>query len=454
LQRLYAEPNPIPPEQPCVELLTIHAAKGLEWDVVLVPALERSPNISRGRLLTWAELTPSSPSGHDSDSEMETPAAIMLAPIAAKGEEIDALTRWLKELAKEREAAERKRLVYVAATRAREELHLFAAPDVSMYGNIAVRWDSLLKSAWPAAETHIPAKTGGAISPERTNSANAGPEPIVLEELAAVAAVIPFNQGSGDGTATDIPRALPETAPQASQPIMQRLPLSFDPAARFHAARSQRFTYAEHDGAPSPVEFARPEGSLAARSLGNVVHGFLELLTARMAAGASAASLLAEIPSWGPRITAVLRADGLDPATVARLARETRAALENTLRDRDGLWLLAPHSGAAAELALTVSTTRIETIRVDRIFFAGPEPHTPARSPEEAALWVVDYKTADHGHTGLDEFLVKQRTTYAPQLETYARILALAQSMPASHMRLALYYPTIPRLIWWKPSST
>src|ERR1039457_416451 len=146
LQGLYAEPASTPVDVPSVELLTIHRAKGLEWDLVLVPALERSPAISRGRLLTWSELEDADPS----DSIGAAP--ILMAPIAAKGEEVDTLTTWIKEIHKRREAAERKRLFYVASTRAREELHIFAAPDLTSRGDLNSRWASLLKSVWDAAK--------------------------------------------------------------------------------------------------------------------------------------------------------------------------------------------------------------------------------------------------------------------------------------------------------------
>jgi ATP-dependent exoDNAse (exonuclease V) beta subunit len=412
LQKLYAEPSPVPTGTPFVELLTIHKAKGLEWDVVVVPSLERGPGRSSPRLLTWSELEPP-------ESDGDTAAHLMLAPIAAKGENIDPLTRWLNGIHRAREAAERKRLFYVACTRARQELHLFAAPQLTSSGEIHPRYDSLLEAAWPAAQPHFAA------------AVEKPAEPFVLDIAAS---------------------AIP------SHSNLQRLPLAYDPAARFAAARVHTLPYGDPDSdtASSQASFSRPEGSFAARSFGNVVHAALEILADRMASGDSPVALLAELPSWAPRIAALLRADGLAQATVNRLARDTRIALENVLRDPDGLWLLAPNSCAASECALTAwpapqssDSSRSVSIRIDRIFRAGPEAHAPG----EDVLWIVDYKTSAHGPSGLDDFLAAQRATYAPQLETYARILTQlphAPDRPApKEVRLALYYPTLPRLLWW-----
>jgi ATP-dependent exoDNAse (exonuclease V) beta subunit len=430
LEKLYAEPEVFPVGTPFVELLTIHKAKGLEWDVVFVPALERPPAIGSARLLAWSEIG-SPESGEDA-------AHIMLAPIRGVGEEPEPLNAWLYRLQKAREAAEEKRLFYVACTRAREELHLFAAPAISVKGKPSPGRDSLLKAALPAAQQHI-ARVLGAISTfdsedeagdgEPTSGYTPPPEPLVLDLAAAT-----------DGYHETI----------------QRLPPDFDPAARFTAARARKLAYAEAEQAsPAAVAFARPEGSFAARSFGNAVHAFLEVVANRLASSTPAAALLAEIPARTTRIAAVLRADGLPPSTVDRLTRDTRAALQNTLHDPLGLWLLAPHAGAASELGLTAwldtpgEPAHAASIRVDRVFYAGPEPHASG----EDVLWVVDYKTADHGPSGLDGFLAAQRTAYAPQLETYARILThiVPASAPPPEVRVALYYPAIPCLIWWNP---
>ncbi len=153
-----------------------------------------------------------------------------------------------------------------------------------------------------------------------------------------------------------------------------------------------------------------------------------------------------------------MRADGLTPSTVDRLTRDTLTALEKSLRDPHGLWLLAPHPGAANELGLTAwldaagELPRAASIRVDRIFCAGSEPHAPG----DDVLWIVDYKTASHGPSGLDDFLAAQRAAYSPQLENYALILSQNALHPTAprELRVALYYPAIPRLIWWKPSGS
>jgi ATP-dependent exoDNAse (exonuclease V) beta subunit len=432
LGELYAESDPIPARTPFVELLTIHKAKGLEWDVVFVPALERPPAISGARLLTWSEISSPEESG-------EHEAHVMLAPIRGIGEEAQALNTWLYRLHRAREAAEHKRLFYVACTRAREELHLFASPEVSVRGTASPGRDSLLKAAWPAAAPHIAIALGASAAPtpdsddsttENLSTFTPPPEPMLLDLAAASAGY---------------------------HATIQRLPPTFVPEARFAAARARRIAYTDIEQAiPVDAAFTRPEGSFAARSFGNAVHAFLETVATRLASGASATALLAEIPTWTPRIAAVLRADGLPPNTVTRLTRETSAAMENALRDPLGLWLLAPHPGAASELGLTAwldtagESARAASIRIDRIFYAGPEPHAPG----EDVLWIVDYKTADHGPSGLDDFLAAQRTAYTPQLETYARILAQKAPAPAApprEIRVALYYPAIPRLIWWKP---
>jgi ATP-dependent exoDNAse (exonuclease V) beta subunit len=421
LQKLFAEPNPIPAGTPFVELLTIHKAKGLEWDVVLVPALERQPAVDRSHLLTWSELEPP-------DSSGDTAAHLMLAPIAGRGEPSKALNNWLNEIHRGREAAERKRLFYVACTRAREELHLFAAPTISSNGEIHPHFDSLLEAAWSAAEPHFAATH----LPQDAAEPAAQIEPFIFD-LAATAV--------------------------SSHPTLQRLPLSFDPTARFTAARAHKLPYGEPDSvtASSRAPFSRPEGPFAARSFGNVVHAALEAIADRIVTGSSTGALLAELPAWAPRIAALLRAEGLPHSIVDRYARDAHAALESTLRDRDGLWLLTPHAAAANEFALTAwpapqssDSARPTSIRIDRIFRAGAEPHATG----DDFLWIVDYKTSTpYSSVSQEDFLANQRAIYAPQLETYARILTqppYPPSLPApKEVRLALYYPALPHLLWW-----
>ncbi|MDR3745007.1 MAG: UvrD-helicase domain-containing protein [Acidobacteriaceae bacterium] len=457
LQKLFAEPESIPAGTPFVELLTIHKAKGLEWDVVLIPSLERGPGRNPTRLLTWAEINAPETADLLEDPEDDRAAHIMLAPIAGRGEESKALNRWLNGIQSAREAAERKRLFYVACTRAREELHLFAAPQISSKGEIVPQFNCLLKAAWSAADLHF----------ATTSTPSAG-----VDQEAAAPSLAPTSLTMPSATpraesSTDEPLVLdlaaaatpPLAAKVQPQATVERLPTGFDPAARFAAARSYRLPYGDADSftASSQNQFLRPEGSFAARSFGNVVHAVLEIFASRIVNGDSPEALLAGLPSL---LSAMLRADGLPQAAVSRLAREAYSALEATLRDRDGLWLLSPHTGAASELALTAlsapesssssdtsgASARAISIRIDRLFYAGSEPHAAG----EDFLWIIDYKTtAPHSSVGLDEFLAHQRETYAPQLENYSRILTRSQPTPTK-VRLALYFPLLSRLDWWE----
>lgn len=404
LEKLYAEPAIT---TGAVDLMTIHKAKGLEWDVVLVPGMERKPPPPKARLLTWDEI----------DQNDEDAAKVVLAPIAGKGEANRELNVWLNGIQKAREAAERRRLFYVVCTRAREELHLFASPETSASGEVSRAPGSLLQAAWPAAERHF-------------NTASAGtpvfvmPAPEEENDLAIAAA-------AEDNT--------------FQPPILKRLPLSFDPAARF--SQVPRLSY-DNGEDPRTAPFERPEGSLAARSFGNAVHAFLDALTSRMVQGATAASLLADLPQWKARVEAVLRGDGLPPVLVKREAQRALMALENTLKDRDGIWVLSSHVGGASEYALTAWRESRRSMRLDRIFTSGVEPGADGNN----CLWIVDYKTTEPGGRDVDTFLAGEKEKYKSQLNAYAQVMRV-EAAP-EQMRVALYYPMLPRLVWWEPEFT
>jgi ATP-dependent helicase/nuclease subunit A len=391
-------------------LVTIHKAKGLEWDVVMVPGLERLAQQDTPSLLTWEEM----------DYAAEAAARVMLAPIEGKGEESRELNAWLKGMQRARKAAERKRLFYVACTRAREALHLFAAPETKKDGEISRKSGSLLDAAWPAAKSHF---ADGAPVPERA---------------AKVFVMPPATRVEDDQFVGDLAAGADE---QRRPAMLQRLPLSFESMRRFAVER--RLSYG--DAAMAPAHFERPEGSFEARAFGNAVHAFAEMLTKRLEGGIAVDALLREVAGWTPRIAAVLRGDGLTPAAVDRLVARVKTALGNLLQDAEGLWVISPHRDAMSEFALTSWNERRSSVRLDRVFFAGPRPLDSAGD----CLWIVDYKTTAHGREGVEKFLAEERLKYEAQMDTYARMMQ--DRVEPGRLRVGLYYPMLPRLVWWEP---
>ena len=125
-----------------VQIMTIHHAKGLEFDHVFVPALERDLNRGPEPLMRWLDLPAS---GGDSD--------LLVAPVpktGAKGGGV--LGHYIKELMKTRAAHEQLRLLYVASTRASHTLHLSAAPARRPDGTVVPRAGTLLARLWPGLD--------------------------------------------------------------------------------------------------------------------------------------------------------------------------------------------------------------------------------------------------------------------------------------------------------------
>ncbi len=123
-----------------VQVMTIHRAKGLEFEHVFVPALERATPPADVRLLRWVDLP-----APDAASEL------LIAPAPAVGAPGgDALDGYIKALLRARDEFERQRLLYVAATRARRTLWLSGAPKPKEDGTVRPDRRSLLAILWPA----------------------------------------------------------------------------------------------------------------------------------------------------------------------------------------------------------------------------------------------------------------------------------------------------------------
>jgi ATP-dependent helicase/nuclease subunit A len=408
LQTLYAEPAS---GNIAVELLTIHKAKGLEWDVVLIPGLERKSGSNTAELLSWLEL----------DTTDTEASPIILAPIWSKGADSDKLNKWLNRAKEARENAERKRLFYVLATRAREELHLFAAANRKQDGTFATPiHGSLLKAVWPAAEQ--------AFNDLSTPSALASQFEQSLAE---------------ESLYDDQPLALAAAAAPFPPPTIHRLPADFNPLQRFIEAAAHKLPYTPASALRQAPTFDRPEGSFAVRAFGNVVHRYLQVLTEHLLTKPSA-DLLAELPTWQPRLLASLRGEGLSPTLAEREATRALAALTQSLTDPIGQWILSPQTSAFTERPLTSSAPLAPTLRVDRTFLASATPGATG----DTHTWIVDFKTATQRGLSNAAFEAEERAKYTAQLETYATT-ACALDPDPKPIILALYYPLLPRLIYW-----
>ena len=146
--RLYAPPDPT--ADPHLQVMTIHKAKGLEFDTVIVPGLGRPTRRGDSPLLRW----------------FDHPTGLLAAATGPRGEDQDPIYRYVAGLERQAEDHETLRLLYVAATRARRYLHLLGHTEDNTRGEVRAPGGSLLAHLWPAvAEEWLAARDADAAPP-------------------------------------------------------------------------------------------------------------------------------------------------------------------------------------------------------------------------------------------------------------------------------------------------
>jgi ATP-dependent exoDNAse (exonuclease V) beta subunit len=375
LSKLYALPDLQADER--LEIMTIHKAKGLEFDTVIVPGLGRRSRSDDSKLFLWMEQPREQGNG---------PADLLLAPIRETGADEDPIYRWLQKLEAEKELLESGRLLYVAATRARQRLHLlgdtrWAADDDGVPALKPPGERTLLGQLWPIIESVYSAAAAAFVPPAQTPAA----EDELDQSLRRIA--------SGWQSPPAPPRV--EWTP---------------PAEPAHAQDAIEFSWAGE----------------TARHIGTVVHCWLQ----RIADDG--------LKSWDPaRVNALnsvfrdeLVASGLPADALGAATGRVAATIAQTLADERGRWLLGPRDDARSELRLTgAGEGGVVNIVMDRTFV-----------DEQGVRWIVDYKTSGHEGGDTEAFLDRERERYRPQLERYAALMKAYDKRP---IKLGLYFPLL-----------
>lgn len=414
MERLYAQPDPRVSERAGVQLMTIHKAKGLGFDVVIVPGLDRRAAQDTQPLICSLERTNSA----TGEPEM------LVVPIGYRGDEKHPTYAWVRKQLSRRADEELKRLLYVACTRARRSLHLLGTATLTK-NELKPDSRSLLGVGWPALQSDFEEAR------RMRESADEGERSSANHEAERGGNVVSISAPTGENAGLSIAAAgVAETEPRPKL-WLRRLPTDFRPQPRFENVAAVR----ANTGASKPRP-ERPHGSRDARQKGSVVHALLEQLSRGVA-----------LKSLSGPARSLLRGFAYSGKALEDGIAEVLAAASNCVKDADGAWILASHTQARSEISWTGwKDGSLETLRADRVFIAGAAPRIGGSNH----LWIIDYKMS--APAGDEDFLVKQRAAYAPQLARYAQALRDAEGIE-SPVCFGLYYPRIPRLDWWSEAE-
>ena len=316
-----------------LKVMTMHKAKGLQFEHVILPSLGRMTRGSSREVLNWLNLPDAS-----GESEM------ILSPVGARAElENDPLHHFIEATEKEKDRLELDRLLYVACTRAMKSLHLIGNVGVTTDGESCKQPDSrsLLARLWPAVESAY--RSAFEAQHETGNSH------------------VPSEEG--------------EEESHLVTPLLKRFRAAweFPAVAALPGERSG-------DVESQPKEQYKVEYywvGAAARHAGTIVHRWLERIGKDddIHSANHIVDLLPVTRRWAIEL-------GVPEAELEQVCERVVAAVTDVLNDDTGQWVI--RGEGARELPLTgLYDGRIQSIVIDRV-----------KVDDDGTHWIIDYKSS------------------------------------------------------------
>ncbi|MBX9586889.1 MAG: UvrD-helicase domain-containing protein [Gammaproteobacteria bacterium] len=306
LNNLFATVDPESDDR--LQIMTMHKAKGLEFDVVILPGLERTAKADSAQLLLWWERP-----------RPDAQADLILGPIKPTASLGDSIYNYLRFQDACKSQYEITRVLYVAATRAKKALHLLGNVEISDEEVLSLPpQDSFLRMLWPHIEHE-------------------------------------FHQAKDIHSVPDII--------QKSVKNMARLPADFQ-----NPDKTQIVGVIVHQDSPINEELSTlPDWSLdqTAEHIGTVIHRMLERIANEGLQRWQNFNSIDHYPLWETQLQQL----GVAHSEIQSSLEIISDALVKTLADEKGRWILSQHAESHSEYPITlVQNNEVVHCIIDRTF--------------------------------------------------------------------------------------
>ncbi len=363
-----------------VQVMSIHKSKGLEFDCVILPFLEKRADNRDDSLILWQE-----------SSDLEPPANFLVAPKSKDKQ--DKFQPYVRNIYQQKAQFELGRLLYVAATRAKKSCHLFAnfKTKENKQGEIEVVAPSSAQFIAPLW-------------------------PVISEEVANQFAsqVIGIEEANPSAEVFSLKR-------RTVEPITLTLPKKFEVNDFYSTLASDK-----------PSGFDNWEQEKAAL-VGSLVHQFLHQFSE------TNDSKYFKLTDRHDRVMRqYFKMHFVPDDEIEEAVTRVQFALEQMFSDKLGQWIMQPRASTKSEWALTSSLgNQIKSLIIDRSFVDDNTrwiidfkviQSNDALSSEEESLIIEQYRTQLFSYARLLRLMGDDDIQCALYLPNQQRLLKYARN--------------------------
>ncbi|MGE4630540.1 MAG: UvrD-helicase domain-containing protein [Pseudohongiellaceae bacterium] len=384
IKNTFVSDNPPSASDNPIQILTIHKAKGLEFDHVFLPGLARQPKTEERELLLW----------HERLNHARVPK-LFLAALAGTGESRDTLYELLRHEKLAKSKLENTRLMYIGVTRAIKSAHLSAVLKRGKEESINPDPRSLLSTIWTAI------------------SQNKFVEFVNM-----------------DGMTTENILESKGTSQLKTATLLKRIPVSLLPQSSWFEVTEKSDDNNQHHPQPSFNEDPRLNLMLDTQT-GNLIHEALQ-------ASLTNKNLLSDdsIDLQRQRWQQHLLRYGFDLDKAHHAVAYIEDSLRKTLSNQELLWIF-DHSQEKSVAEYELQSKNGDVVQnhiIDRSFL-----------DSEDIRWIIDYKSAKKPDSiPEEEFIAGQLNLYRPQLKRYHELFKEEKN---KGVKTALLFTSIARLV-------